>query len=147
MKKSIILALLSLSFLSCDGFKDRLDEVPKCNDSISVKLATDLVRQSIASRIMALKYRKHVTECYSLLEDYHDGATFTGKTLRQIEYATAQSDSIDITIKDILPSNINEKLKKCDCEARLIFGDRKYKMLYSAQNVDNSTYVTLMGYE
>ncbi len=83
---------------------------------------------------MKMANRSHnYSECYKILDDYKTGKKYNDKLDKQIKNAIASADSVDFRIEDILPTNIDEKLKKCDCSASLIVKELKIPISYSAQ--------------
>jgi hypothetical protein len=142
MKKILFILLIASYFLSCDRFKNYTEQVPKCNDSIPIRLTKDLIRQTIAALKMTNSSHNY-SECYKMIDDYKLGKEYDVKINKQIKDAITSADSIDFNIEEILPTNIDEKLKKCDCEASFIINNRKIPIYYSVQNTDDGTYVTM----
>jgi hypothetical protein len=145
MKNILFILIIASYFQSCDRPLNYTEQVPKCNDSIPVKITKDLIRQTFAAIKMANSSRNYA-DCYQILDDYKLGKKYDTKLDEQIKNAIASADSVDFRIEDILPTNIDEKLKKCDCNASLIVNEHKIPISYSAQNIDEGTYVSMKSF-
>lgn len=144
MKRILVVVLVAIHFVSCDKSKTQNDQIPKCDDSESITLTKDIVRHTIAASEMTKLSGKHTPVCLQQLAEYSVGKKFDKETTIQMKKSLTLADSIFLGIEDINTTTIDEKLKKCDCNATLIFKDNETTPIsYSVKKTKEGTFAEI----
>jgi len=132
--KTIIAASIvvySLLLASCGG-----NSPPDCSDGDVKDTVFDITKTELKNKYLndrADLYFKFISENKEELS----GKSQEYILKKYVEYVNDFVDDIDLSIKNIRTNDVNEKVRKSECEGELLVNDKEATIKYTTQYTDD----------
>ncbi len=122
--------ICSVFLVSCGG-----NSPPECSDSDVKDIVFDITKTELKKNFLTrvdliLKFNSENKEKFSGKSQEYIFEKYT-------KYVNDLIDDFELSMKDIRTNDVNEKIKKSECEGELIVNDREVTIKYTTQYTDD----------